>query len=573
MYVKANIGENANAWLGIDNENTTGSTALRLILNGATTSGFQYVQSTNMTQVFANAGDIQLINGSSLGLTIANTTGNGTFSNNVYALGLGIGTTTLTSGWQSDTRGNVLISGSDSVSGRLNVYYGALGSSASQRFDVGSSTIDTYNLYVKTLSGGAFTGTVTAYITNAGAASFNSTLNVGTTAYVTNDIFIGDTTSGSGRFFITDSSNQGITLRRTGATGDRFKLFVGNGTTYTQDNCIILGTNTDIDFYTGSSPVKRLTIANSGDVGIGTTSTPTERLDINHSSSTACFIRLQSTAGSGVYVGNRDNNLELWAGAAKKTTISSAGVKIFGNAESLILQATTVNSEIYLGLYNSAGSRRCYIGYGSTPTAILDIWNTENGAIQFGTNNSLKMSILSGGNVLIGTTSNDARLCVRGVDSGTNNAVYVDNSSAAGLFLIRNDGLFFVGTSASSPYNNAQTGRTAILSSGGILGYLVSTRESKANIKSISNIDFINQLNPVQFNYRKKNDETNTFTDEVETNLTYGFIADEVENVNKELVFYNDDNTLAGVNYNSMIAILTKTVQQLNDRIIKLENK
>jgi hypothetical protein len=263
MYVKANIGENANAWLGIDNDNATGSTAVRLILNGSTTSGFQYVQSTNMTQIFANAGDIQLINGSSLGLTIANTTGNGTFSNNVYALGLGIGTTTLTSGWQSDTRGNVLISGSDSVSGRLNVYYGALGSSASQRFDVGSSTIDTYNLYVKTLSGGAFTGTVTAYITNAGAASFNSTLNVGTTAYVTNDIFIGDTTSGSGRFFITDSSNQGITLRRAGAA-DRFKLFVGNGTTYTQDNAIILGTNTDIDFYTGASPVKRLTIANGG---------------------------------------------------------------------------------------------------------------------------------------------------------------------------------------------------------------------------------------------------------------------------------------------------------------------
>jgi hypothetical protein len=80
MYVKANIGENGNAWLGIDNENTTGSTALRLILNGATTSGFQYVQSTNMTQIFANAGDIQLINGSSLGLTIANTTGAATTS-------------------------------------------------------------------------------------------------------------------------------------------------------------------------------------------------------------------------------------------------------------------------------------------------------------------------------------------------------------------------------------------------------------------------------------------------------------------------------------------------------------
>tara|TARA_R110000868_G_scaffold2535_1_gene18326 strand:- start:1553 stop:5620 length:4068 start_codon:yes stop_codon:yes gene_type:complete len=79
-YIQANAATNGNAWVAIDNPNATGSTALRLILNGGTTSGFQYVQSTNMTQVYANAGDIQLINGSSLGLTIANTTGAGTFS-------------------------------------------------------------------------------------------------------------------------------------------------------------------------------------------------------------------------------------------------------------------------------------------------------------------------------------------------------------------------------------------------------------------------------------------------------------------------------------------------------------
>ena len=84
-YIQANTATNANAWVAIDNPNATGSTALRLILNGGTTSGFQYVQSTNMTQVYANAGDIQLINGSSLGLTIANTTGAGTFSSSATA--------------------------------------------------------------------------------------------------------------------------------------------------------------------------------------------------------------------------------------------------------------------------------------------------------------------------------------------------------------------------------------------------------------------------------------------------------------------------------------------------------
>lgn len=214
-----------------------------------------------------------------------------------------------------------------------------------------------------------------------GSGRVTTTLNVGTTAYITNDIFIGDTTSGSGRFFITDSSNQGITLRRTGATGDRFKLFVGNGTTYTQDNAIILGTNTDIDFYTGSSPVKRLNISNAG-----------------------------------------------------VTTIK-------GDAGSLIQQAVTTNSELYFQLWNSAGSRRCYIGYGATPTTNLDFWNTENGDLKFGTNNSLKMTITSGGNVGIGRTSafnpnnydsNRRFLSIQATTGGVDRGAYLELIGTAG---------------------------------------------------------------------------------------------------------------------------------------------
>jgi hypothetical protein len=654
MYVKANIGENANAWLGIDNENTTGSTALRLILNGATTSGFQYVQSTNMTQIFANAGDIQLINGSSLGLTIANTTGNGTFSNNVYALGLGIGTTTLTSGWQSDTRGNVLISGSDSVSGRLNVYYGALGSSASQRFDVGSSTIDTYNLYVKTLSGGAFTGTVTAYITNAGAASFNSTLNVGTTAYVTNDIFIGDTTSGSGRFFITDSSNQGITLRRTGATGDRFKLFVGNGTTYTQDNAIILGTNTDIDFYTGASPIKRLTIANSGaatfsgNVGIGiasstfaldtlltdastntilgvaqigraTTGTAANGIggnlqftaeDTAGNQRTAAYITWKLAAASSaspqgyLSIGSRNASEALAildSGNVGIGTSSPTSISSFGK----ILQIAGGSDNSCLALSGNSVAGQANLGYDSGTLYIEAIGNPTgtNNNIVFSTtsvNSSStrveRMRITSGGKVTINTPTAGTALFVNGLagewagefsnsSSSSSYGVYIAAGSGSGTtsfnvnnyngsstyFKVRGDGFVNAGTFT---YNNAVSGRSMIVESGGGLGYLVSTRESKSNIKSITNVDFISQLNPVQFNYRKKDNLTNEYTDELYNNVTYGFIADEVEKVNKELVFYNEDGvTLAGVEYNSMIAILTKAVQELNERIKQLENK
>ena len=276
MYVAANVGENANAWLGIDNKNATGSTAVRLILNGSTTSGFQYVQSTNMTQVYANAGDIQLINGSSLGLTIANTSGIGTFSAGVR---------------------------------------------------------------------------------------------------VTNDIFIGDTTTGSGRLFITDSSNQGITLRRTGATGDRFKMFVGNGTTYTQDNCIILGTNTDIDFYTGSSPVRTMTISNNNRVGIGTNN-PSELLEVSGATPRVRIISTTNSNNSGLIL----------------TTKNSSGTTQAG------------------GLY--------YIP-GTTPFLTLS-----------GDNSGTHLNVTSGGNVLIGTTTDysaDYKLQV----SGGSIRHYLNNENCA----------------------------------------------------------------------------------------------------------------------------------------------
>lgn len=161
------------------------------------------------------------------------------------------------------------------------------------------------------------------------------------------------------------------------------------------------------------------------------------------------------------------------------------------------------------------------------------------------------------------------------INGGTANssdyAIDIKNSNTT-MFFVRNDGYMYFGLEANSPYNIAQSGRTCILASNGSVGYLSSTRESKTNIESIKNIDFINQLNPVQFNYRIKNDEINEYTDEFYDNLTYGFIADEVEKVNKELIFYNSDGTtLAGVDYNSMIAILTKAIQEQQAQIEELK--
>jgi len=212
-------------------------------------------------------------------------------------------------------------------------------------------------------------------------------------------------------------------------------------------------------------------------------------------------------------------------------------------------------------------------------------------SIGFYTNGSgsgnLRMNISSGGNIGMNRVGNTSSLLsLRGINQNSSTYCILVDNAITDLFQVRNDGLIFFGTAASAPYNYNVTfsPRTAGLGAGGDFGYITSTRESKGNIKTIKNIDFINQLNPVSFNYRKKNENKTEFIDELYEDVYYGFIADEVEALDKNLVFYDDveggGKKLSGVHYNSMIAILTKAVQELSkqneelsNRLIKLENK
>ena len=55
----------------------------------------------------------------------------------------------------------------------------------------------------------------------------------------------------------------------------------------------------------------------------------------------------------------------------------------------------------------------------------------------------------------------------------------------------------------------------------------------------------------------------------------FGLIAEEVENIEKRFVFYNDTENgleIEGVHYKKMIPVLINEIQNLNDRIKVLEN-
>jgi hypothetical protein len=270
------------------------------------------------------------------------------------------------------------------------------------------------------------------------------------------------------------------------------------------------------------------------------------------------------TSGGNVGIGNTSNigKLDINTGANTNIVISNDSTD---TAYNIISLNGTRTKGSYAGIAGGgSGDNNLYLNSGS------DV------VVQTGGSLTARMRITSGGNVGIGMTGyTDTRLTARGVDSSSSNyALTIQNGSPSTIFYIRNDGLINLGTAAYSPFNYDTTGRTPILQSNGHFGYLSSTRESKTNIQQLSDISWLYKLNAVSFNYRKKDDEMN-YTEEFNEEKWYGLIADEVEKVNEDLVFYNikEDGTkqLAGVEYNKIIAALIKSSQEQQAQIEELK--
>lgn len=119
------------------------------------------------------------------------------------------------------------------------------------------------------------------------------------------------------------------------------------------------------------------------------------------------------------------------------------------------------------------------------------------------------------------------------------------------------------------------TNRDVFVDSSGNIGYVSSIRASKTNIKDLSDTAWLDALRPVTFNYRQRN-EDGKYTRKPEKHLEYGLIAEEVVEVNPELVFYDDTESgpeLRGVSYSKLIIPLLKEIQSLRARVAKLEGE
>ena len=191
--------------------------------------------------------------------------------------------------------------------------------------------------------------------------------------------------------------------------------------------------------------------------------------------------------------------------------------------------------------------------------------NAGNLIVYTGTSSEAeRMRITSIGNVFIGYSGGitDTRLLV--ISQGTTSSTYsivIKNSSLTNLFYIRDDGAFFTGSAAASPYNNTTgTAANLIVLSDGSLARSTSSLKYKNNVENYTKgLAEVMQLRPVSYEGKNDIDNGKQFA---------GLIAEEVHELGlTEFVQYAEDGTPDALAYSNMIALLTKAIQEMNTKL------
>jgi len=226
-----------------------------------------------------------------------------------------------------------------------------------------------------------------------------------------------------------------------------------------------------------------------------------------------------------------------------------------------------------LGGVTGSGSNDNFLAIGdhtTTSKGILQFNGSTAGkfARMFCSNGNVHLDVGSGHGLYLNWYTSDS------YGTGSVNGVYFGNGSSGQVGLISGAGTVYFPTT----YTQTVTGRDVYIASNGQLGYLSSVREHKTNITSLTDVSWIYNLNPVKFNYKRQSldeitEELIINEDEHETEISYGLIADEVANVNSDFVFYDDNDSLAGVEYKKFTAVLIKAIQDQKETIDNLQSR
>jgi hypothetical protein len=367
-----------------------------------------------------------------------------------------------------------------------------------------------------------------------------------------------------------------------------------------------------------------MTLTSGGNLLVGTPTDQGQRLLVQGTGGTTGFTRFTDGVSAGMFIGVNSgtpfihsNNSTLSFGATGANTFSPTMTLSSGNvgigttipvgveSNDLVLQINGNNTEAMrsmLRFTNGNSGTTWGNGVFMTLDSSLDFYfyNSENAATIFGTNGSERMRITSGGNVLIGTTTDSGgKLRVEG-------DVFINNSSNAQIGLNTTGALNSVGaylyfnrsgsnkwTAGMGPYtggNNyeiatgsvvalslAVTTGTATFGSLGT-GSVTATAGTLSTVSDFSYkiddgyidsaIEKVLNLKPRYFYWNEKSGLPKNIRQ-------LGFYAQEVNEALGEEAANTpqNENTPWGISDRSIIAMLTKAIQEQQEIINDLKQK
>ena len=405
---------------------------------------------------------------------------------------------------------------------------------------------------VRVLTTGAFS------VVSGGLASFLHITDTG-------NVGIGTTTisqnfSGYTHLDIGNATNGGVVLFSN-----------GTGTNYGYINGASSGVN--IRSVTGDTTfgnnigVQVMKITSAGNLGIGTGS-PTHKLSVlNAANGTIASFTNGSDADlsisltSGVTLLTPSTSiLAFGTSSTERIRISGANVGIgttapgvrFVNSGGALASVPTLGSGTIgaNAILSSNGLYGLYTGVASEGWVWQQVQRNDGGT-------SVYPLILqpSGGNVLVGTTSdNGIKFQVSG-DTYATGYVYFKNQASSNNFA-------WYGNTNILLYNSAVGNIASINASTGIYVATSDINKKKDLEESKIGLNEVMQLKPTL--YRMKTDET-------KGEKELGFIAQDVKGIIPSA--YQESGDFIGLNFNPIVAALTKAVQELKAELDTLKNK